>query len=585
MCGTARTDRLSERERLRLTSQALEEAEQRCQLLLANSTAAIAYVHEGMHIYANEGYIQLFGFDDADDMVGLPLMDLLDETSASRVRSALKSLRHGTGNGTDGGAGDAAPMAEPFEFEGKTTSGTTLTGVMTLSAAEYEGESCVQVTVKTVPRVTENLPAATVPGESGGSALVDLRTLCEDIDAHRPTSDDTIAVLIAFRIDRFTPLMREHGLDAASQLASRVLSAAQTCNPGRLVWQVDGQNFITSAVLEDAEAAVDLAEQLRSDVQDLIVEVSGRTLRTSITLVIEPLKENATVGKVADHAIAQLIDAEGATNTVIYKNRPKGEASVANGDSGDVIELINHAIENQKFLLLYQPVISLRGDSDEHYEVFLRMLDREGNEMVPDQFLKTAIEHGVAGKIDRWVVLQAIKTLSMHRAKGHSTRITINLTQNSIADSEFTQWLSVAIKAARLPVDAVIFQVTEDDALNDLPVTIAFLEQLHSLHCQASLSQFGRASDSMDVLKKLPVEYVKVAGSYVEAMEDDGTAREDLQKLVRTLQSRGLLTIVPMVETANMLSVIWQAGANYIQGHYLQEPTTEMDYDFSTDDD
>ena len=69
--------------------------------------------------------------------------------------------------------------------------------------------------------------------------------------------------------------------------------------------------------------------------------------------------------------------------------------------------------------------------------------------------------HSIAGKIDRWVILQSIKMLSVHRAKGHATRLTVNLTCNSIADPEFLQWLTVAIKAARLPSDAVIFQVTD----------------------------------------------------------------------------------------------------------------------------
>mgnify|MGYP006173315863 CR=1 FL=1 len=82
-------------------------------------------------------------------------------------------------------------------------------------------------------------------------------------------------------------------------------------------------------------------------------------------------------------------------------------------------------------------------------EVFLRMMDREGRKISPGEFLQTAIEHGVAAKIDRWVILQSIKMLSTHRSKGHNTRLTINLTANSVADPEFLQWLGVAIKAAR----------------------------------------------------------------------------------------------------------------------------------------
>ena len=142
-------------------------------------------------------------------------------------------------------------------------------------------------------------------------------------------------------------------------------------------------------------------------------------------------------------------------------------------------------------MLLFQPIISLRGDADEHYEVFLRMVDDAGDRIEPEQFSQTAIDNNVAGKIDRWVILQSIKMLSGHRAKGHATRLTINLTANSVLDAEFPQWLAVAIKAARLPSDAVIFQVTERDSSTYLRQTREFVEKLRAMHCRASLSRFN----------------------------------------------------------------------------------------------
>jgi EAL domain-containing protein (putative c-di-GMP-specific phosphodiesterase class I) len=248
------------------------------------------------------------------------------------------------------------------------------------------------------------------------------------------------------------------------------------------------------------------------------------------------------------------------------------------------MSLVNNAIEKQAFLLLFQPIISLRGDTDEHYEVFMRIRDSSGNEMAPKQFLRTAIERGVAGKIDRWVILQSIKMLSAHRAKGHNTRLTINVTSNSVTDPEFTQWLAVAIKAARLPSDAVIFQITEHDANSYLRQTREFVDGLRAMHCQASLSRFGKLENPFETLKHVPVDYVKLDEDYIAKLESDEGVKAELEIIIRKLQSSGKLTIVPMVKSATILSALWQAGANYIQGHYLQEPTAEMDYDFSTDE-
>jgi EAL domain-containing protein (putative c-di-GMP-specific phosphodiesterase class I) len=226
----------------------------------------------------------------------------------------------------------------------------------------------------------------------------------------------------------------------------------------------------------------------------------------------------------------------------------------------------------------------LRGDSDEHYEVFLRMINDDGDRVAPDKFLRTAIDNGVAGKIDRWVVLQSIKMLSGHRSKGHDTRITINLTSNSVVDPEFVQWLAVAIKAARLPSDAVIFQITEEDASAHIHQTREFVEALQGMHVRSSLSRYGLMESPEKLLEHIPVDYVKLDGGQVRTFGEDADKDAAVLESIKSLQARGKLTIVPMVENAQILSSLWQAGVNYIQGHYLQEPSDSMAYDFTTGD-
>lgn len=249
-----------------------------------------------------------------------------------------------------------------------------------------------------------------------------------------------------------------------------------------------------------------------------------------------------------------------------------------------MLKQINDAIENKRLVLLYQPVISLRGDNDEHYEVFFRMMGAEGQQVQPGNFLQTAIDNNVAGKIDRWVVLQSLKMLSVHRSKGNTTRLTINLSANSVVDPEFPQWLAVAMKAARLPSDAVIFQITERDSVTHLRQTREFVEKLRSMHCRTSLSRFGNIDDPFETLRHIPVDMVKLDSACIKKVESNAKQRERMMEHISKLQGLGKLTVVPMVKNANILSTPWQAGANYNQGHYLQEPTSEMDYDFDTEE-
>ena len=575
-------------QRMSELNRALRESEQRCALLLKSSEAAIAYVHEGMHIFANAGYLELFGFSDADALLGLPLMDLLSESCADSLKLEMKRFRQ-----------DGEQRTVPFS--GRSTGGEEISGTLTLASAEYEGEACMQVTVRT--GVAEPAPAASpeAPLENGAahshngngaahsepaggvSAFLDAaHSMLDSVNGHR--------VILVAQIDGFAKLQEDMGLRAAESVSAQVLELATEALEGRPCLRLGTHQFAAAVTAAERASVVDLAEKLRKTVETHMLEVAGKTVRVTLSIggtELDEERDSATddvLEKALNRAYATACRTEAAGGNrfdVLTKEVAREEPD---SEAGQILAQINDAIDNQRFLLLFQPIISLRGDSDEHYEVFLRMLDPDGRHIAPNEFLRTAIDHGVAAKIDRWVILQSIKMLSTHRSKGHNTRLTINLTANSVSDPEFLQWLGVAIKAARLPSDAVIFQITERDAADQVQKTAKFVEGLKAMHCRASLSRFGLTDKPMDVLKHLPVDFVKLDGSHIERMADDPELRKDITQMIRDLQAGGKLTIIPMVESAGVLSALWQAGANYIQGHYLQEPSTEMNFDFSTDD-
>jgi len=551
-------------------NKALQEAEKRCSLLLASAQTAISYVHEGMHIYANKAYIELFGFAELDELEGLPIMDLLDSESAVRLKEKMKFFRQ-TGKETEF---EFSAIANSNDKGDKNADGNAVCGKMTLTAAEYEGEDCMQISVRESDATDAKAPA---PSSPRGNLLEFLKDAARD---QSNVEGGRLTLFIA-EINGYEALQAQLGLQAASDYANELIS--------RLTPQLGSHTRIDEhrlafSVIEDGVVldAKDPAENLRAKCEAQIIEANEKSIRSTVTVAGAHVDEGLH-GQALDEAFRLLLESchDGESNCVLLKGAATKNNEDVSSEAESVLKRIYEAIENQSFMLLFQPIISLRGDADEHYEVFLRMLNDKGEQIAPDEFLQTAIDHDVAGKIDRWVILQSIKLLSVHRAKGHDTRLTINVTSNSVRDPEFSQWLTVAIKAARLPSDAVIFQITEQDASTYLRQTREFVEGLKALHCRASLSRFGTLEDSLETLRHIPVDFVKLHPKLVEDSDDDDGA---LTETIRKLQSNGKLTIVPMVESAGVLSALWQAGANYIQGYYLQEPTVEMDYDFINDD-
>jgi len=587
-------ENVCQRHRFTQTRRALQEAERRCELLLANSTAAIAYVHEGMHIYANDDYLKLFGFADADELMGIPLLDLMDGSSSEELKTKIKTFREDSSDELS------------FSFQGRTTAGEPIAGQMTLSGAEYEGEQCTQVLVRSqaVPVLHDRLPPlaedgdidappapAPLPEASNGNGAANGQvspTAQAFIDAIAADGVRIGAILIV-EIDDFDNLQIDIGLQRAESLVAQLTEALTAELGGARLVAIANHRFAIAASGSEAGGDV-LAERLRETIEAALFEVAGKTVRRTITIGAAAVAEGADVVESMNLAFRTLVAARAAnkSNCIQWPSVTTLEAEGATDsmsvEQKRILALVNEAIDKQTFVLLFQPIISLRGDSDEHYEVFLRLVDEKGRRIPPDQFLELAIENGVAGKIDRWVILQSIKVLSVHRSKGHNTRLTINLTRNSLIDDEFIQWLAVAIKAARLPSDAVIFQIAEPDAANYVRQAREFVQGLKAMHCRSSLRHFGVTENPFETLRHVAVDFVKLDGGHVQELDGNPLKKDQLTNMIRELQQHGKLTVIPMVESATVLSALWQAGANYIQGHYLQEPSTEMNYDFAADD-
>jgi EAL domain-containing protein (putative c-di-GMP-specific phosphodiesterase class I) len=330
-----------------------------------------------------------------------------------------------------------------------------------------------------------------------------------------------------------------------------------------------------------ADQARDIAESYRKHVEDHLFEAEGKTQQLTFSIGIALITENSPNAKDllgrAQTAAEEVSDPGNGGNGVrLYQ--PKRDNLMADTDLA--INLIESALESDSFKLLYQPIISLRGHGDEHYEAFIRMLNEKGEEVSPYEFMPPNGPSEMASKIDKWVVLQTIRQLSEHRSKGHSTRLFINLTAETLQDKTFPSWLNVALQAARLPGDSLIFQISESNAITYTKQARDFSKGVQSLHCKFSINQFGLALNPFNLLKHLNPEYIKLDATFTEDLQKEDR-RQQAKEVIAQLQEIEKLTIVPYVESASILSVLWQVGVNYIQGYYLQAPSASMDYDFS----
>lgn len=565
---------LEERRRRRVLESHLREAEQRCQLLLESSKDAIAYINDGMHIYANQSYMEFLGYDDIDDLICIPVLDTLTPESQEKYKEFMKAFAE---EGKDG---------MTLNCTARRSDDNELSVTMSVSAATYDSEVCTQIVLQ--PEHSDAELEEKLKQISSQDLLTGLYNRQYLMDALAQTianagKHNESGALAYIALDNFLSMKSQVGISGADLLLGDLATLLKE-NTGEemTLARLSDDAFCLMCLPCDDKTMEKLCEKVRKAVEDHLFDINGRTVPLTVSIGVAAITENSPkaeelLGR-AHTASAEVKKQPGheAGNGIVVYNPVTYESL----DESNSVEAILRALDENRFRLLFQPIINLRGEGEEHYEAFVRMLNKDNEEVSPYDFLPPMGPHDTAIKIDRWVILQTIKQLASHRSRGHDTRLFLNITAETLQDKTFTPWLSVALKAARLPGDSLIFQIREGDANNFMKQAKDFTKAVHELHCKVSISQFGCAINPFNTLKHIDTDYVKIDGSFTEEIQKSDKVKEQVKELVKSLQNAGKLTIIPLVENASVLATLWQAGVNYIQGYYLQAPVPEMNYDF-----
>lgn len=433
------------------------------------------------------------------------------------------------------------------------------------------------------PLGLEPAAALTNAGQQPHIGLVSVRGFVDGAMRQFRTLVPCAAVLV-IQIDQFGRLQTDHGARSAEAIAARLFAVSRGLMPDLTVLRISPHQIVAAVQEQHRGALTARCEALLAALAAVSIRVGAVSVSVQVSLGAG-LMDLTRDAPTADRIEATLDLALGSALRMSLAGGGRYEVLGGTPDdspeteSGRLLARINRAIADDAFRLVYQPIVSLHGEAGAHYEVFMRMVDHLGQEVRPDDFLRTAIEHGVAGKIDRWVILRAMQALEARRAK-EPTCLTVNVSANSIIDPDFPAWLNTALRERHLPAQALVIQFTEADVMDRVRQAQAFSEALGALGCRTALSRFGLHKESCDRLRQIAVSSVKLDGSLMERLSGEHAQREAVLQLLGRLRHLGHATIVPRVETAVMLAQLWQAGVSFVQGNYLQPPAAEMAFDF-----
>ena len=243
-----------------------------------------------------------------------------------------------------------------------------------------------------------------------------------------------------------------------------------------------------------------------------------------------------------------------------------------------LLDQVRETVDHERLWLMFQPIASMRGDTNERYEVLLRLRGNDGQELLPGSVFGVVYNHELGQTLDRWVIEHA---LDMLRQRQLPTTVFIKILPVTLQDRSLSGWLRERLEQTGVEAQRLVFQVAESTAERSLRDMFGFLGGIKMLGCGFCLDRFGRGADSLNLLKNLGADYVKLDMYFVNNIAKDPKKQTQFKELVQTLETLGVSTIVGGVEDVKAMPILWSLGVDLIQGFFLQHPYREMSYDFA----
>jgi len=562
---------ISSRKKVEQYRKANEESEKRCRTLLDSSRDAIAYVHAGMHIYANAIYLDMFGHKSMDDLEGLPILDLVAEEDHGTFKEFLSLYDKGKNKGNT------------IEVKGVRDDDTEFIAQMEFSLASIEGEPCTQIIIRDKTISQEVMAELNVlRNQDIITGLQNRKTFLEELQQAIVDSahGESPASIIYIEIDNFNDIKEMLGIggtDEALKSLGEIIQGAidKTEIPARF-----GDNIFTILTRnKDPKRIKAMAEVIRSSTESKIIEVDkhSTSLTCSIGIANVP-QRNITPYEalaLANFACDKAVEA-GGNRIEVYKAEKQLKSLM--GSDLTWVERIKSAMEENRMRLSFQPIIGLAEEEEERFEVLLRMIDEQGEIVRPGEFLSAAHNTGMINMIDQWVIGRAIYILT--KRDKVTTSFMIKISGASCAEEKLLPWVYQKIKAAKINPSRLIFEITYDDATSRLKDVQKFCHIAKKMRCRISINRFGRDKNPFKILKHINADFLKSDPTLSEDLITNSGLQEKLKALNKTAMELGKIFVVPRIEDASSMSVVFACGIQYVQGNFLAEPGITLEHDF-----
>ncbi len=589
----------NERRSFRETNEKHQALETQYRAMIDGSKEAVGYCHEGMHVDANPAYLTLFGYQDLDELKGMPLLNLISKDDHPRVKSSLRK---------------ADQSGQIHQFSAVNTEGKVFPVEVIFTPVNISGEDCVQVSITDVSKrkgLEDKLQYLQQHDRLTG--LFNRAYFMRELD--QALKDNKEHTLVCVQINDLMGI--NHGLghvDCDKMLFTLARHMREILGDNHILARIRSAEFI--ALIKDCqkEDAEKQKQALESKLKSLPLKNSAGNSDGELNVRLVTIDQSkadrksvldagftkpdisrlqvapTTVQAVPDAEPQQAAEANTATpEATSVKLAPKStdipleessvplsvENEVSAGEAGSTA-----AFDENNLSLMFQPIINLQGEPADYFEVIPYIEDKPDNYVPVSDFIRLNGNDELAGKLNRLVIQQTINLINDASEQHREVHFFINISTATLKDEILPTVIEQHLKTFGLAANKFYFIFNADDIVNHTEQAKKFIAKMKKIGAGIVINDFDNVKIDKDILKDITIDFLRINSELARPTEecnDDSRLRNAFSGAVALKKQ----TIVYGVEDAGLFSSLYSLGTHYVQGDYLHPVGPDIDVDFA----
>jgi diguanylate cyclase (GGDEF)-like protein/PAS domain S-box-containing protein len=546
---------------LSTTLSSAREYREQLQHFLEGSADAITHVQEGIIVDANRAWLELFGYSGDDALTGQPLMDLFEQETHPALKGALVACLQGKWSG------------HGLKVRALLSDGSSLALELLLTKADYENEPAIRIAISAMHKKDHDLEVqlSDAVKNDASTRFLQQRYLVAAVRERCALGmKGGVRQFAHIKPDRFIEIQNSIGVlaseDFMAQLAELLRSQLTSTD---LCGRFGGNGLLVLLERGTARDVETWAENVVKRVNEHTFAIEDKTLSATVTvgLGLLPAANPDVAAAITDAISATRRGRELGGNQMYAVDKSDTDTRVQAYDKIWVKHIKSALMEN-RFRLVQQPIASLLGEDKGMFDVLVRMLDEQGNEVLPAEFIAAAERNDLMKNIDRWVIGASMSFAANRKA----ACIFVRVSKDTVLDKSLLGWLDTQLKSLKIEAKRICIQVTEELANQYVRQTKELAENLRKLGFRFALEHFGTGRDPLKLLADIDMNFIKVDGSLMQGLSTNQIQQQRVKGLVEAAKRRGIETVAERVEDANTMAVLWQLGIEFIQGYFVNAP-------------